>query len=81
VVPKLKRILKETRLGILALWGNDGKVSQKDSLACIKMIGEEVFSQIREIARELDLNSPFEANSPGHLRYSKDLKKAQVATE
>ena len=81
VVPKLKRILQETRPGILALWGNDGKVSQKDSLTCIKMIGEEVFPQIREIARELDLKSPFEADAPVHLRYSKDVKKAQVAAE
>jgi alkanesulfonate monooxygenase SsuD/methylene tetrahydromethanopterin reductase-like flavin-dependent oxidoreductase (luciferase family) len=81
VVPKLKRILEETRPGILALWGNDGKVSQKDSLTCIKMIGEEVFPQIREIAKELDLNSPFEADAPVHLRYSKDLKTAQVAAE
>jgi alkanesulfonate monooxygenase SsuD/methylene tetrahydromethanopterin reductase-like flavin-dependent oxidoreductase (luciferase family) len=81
VVPKLKRILEETRPGILALWGNDGKVSQKDSLICIKMIGEEVFPQIREIARELDLKSPFEADAPVHLRYSKDLKTAQVAAE
>jgi len=81
VVPKLKKILAETRPGILALWGNDGKVSQQDSLTCIKMIGEEVFPQIREIARELDLKSPFEANAPVHLRYSTDLKKAQVAAE
>ena len=81
VVPKLKRILEETRPGILALWGNDGKVSQKDSLTCIKMIGEEVFPQIREIARELDLKSPFEADAPVHLKYSKDLKAAQFAAE
>jgi alkanesulfonate monooxygenase SsuD/methylene tetrahydromethanopterin reductase-like flavin-dependent oxidoreductase (luciferase family) len=80
VVPKLRKILEETRPGILALWGNDGKVSQKDSLLCIKMIGEEVFPQIREIAKELDLKSPFEANAPVHLRYSTDLRK-QVAAE
>jgi len=81
VVPKLRKILEETRPGILALWGNDGKVSQKDSLLCIKMIGEEVFPQIREIARELDLKSPFEANAPVHLRYSTDLRKARIAAE
>jgi hypothetical protein len=45
------------------------------------MIGEEVFPRIREIARELDLKGPFEANAPVHLRYSKDLKTAQVAAE
>jgi alkanesulfonate monooxygenase SsuD/methylene tetrahydromethanopterin reductase-like flavin-dependent oxidoreductase (luciferase family) len=81
VVPKLRKILEETRPGILALWGNDGKVSQKDSLLCIKMIGEEVFPQIREIAKQLDLKSPFEANAPVHLRYSTDLRKIRVAAE
>jgi alkanesulfonate monooxygenase SsuD/methylene tetrahydromethanopterin reductase-like flavin-dependent oxidoreductase (luciferase family) len=80
VVPKLRKILEETRPGILALWGNDGKVSQKDSLLCIKMIGEEVFPQIREIAKKLDLKSPFEANAPVHLKYSTDLR-TQVAAE
>ena len=32
VIAKLKRILEETRPGILALWGNDGRVSQEDTL-------------------------------------------------
>jgi alkanesulfonate monooxygenase SsuD/methylene tetrahydromethanopterin reductase-like flavin-dependent oxidoreductase (luciferase family) len=79
VVPKLKRILEETRPGILALWGNDGRVSQEDSLTCIKMIGQEVFPQIREIAKELDLKSPFEANAPVHIKYSTDLKGKAAA--
>jgi hypothetical protein len=45
------------------------------------MIGKEVFPQIREIAKELDLKSPFEANAPVHLKYSTDLRKAQIAAE
>jgi hypothetical protein len=45
-------------------------------------MGTEVFPAIREIAKELDLKSPFEANAPVHLRYSTDLKQtAQVAAE
>ena len=79
VIAKLKRILEETRPGILALWGNDGKVSQEDSLTCIKLIGQEVFPAIREIAKSLDLKSPFESNAPVHLKYSTDLKPAKAA--
>jgi hypothetical protein len=79
VVAKLKRILEETRPGILALWGNDGRVSQADSLTCIKLIGTEVFPAIREIAKSLDLKSPFEANAPVHLKYSTDLKPRKAA--
>ena len=73
VVPKLRRILEETRPGILALWGNDGTVSQEDSMTCIRMIGTEVFPAIREIAKELDLKSPFEAEAPVGIRHSTDL--------
>ena len=64
VVAKLKRILEETRPGILALWGNDGRVSREESLTCIRLMGTEVFPAIREIAKELDLKSPFELNAP-----------------
>ena len=79
VIAKLKRILEETRPGILALWGNDGRVSQEDSLTCIRLMGTEVFPAIREIAKELDLKSPFEANAPVHLKYSTDLKPVKAA--
>jgi hypothetical protein len=81
VVAKLKRILEETRPGILALWGNDGFVSQEDSLTCIRLMGQEVFPAIREIAKELDLKSPFEADAPVHLNYSTDLKRTRAAAE
>ena len=65
VIAKLRRILEETRPGILALWGNDGRVSQEDSLTCIRLLGQEVFPAMREIAKELDLKSPFEAERAG----------------
>jgi hypothetical protein len=58
----------------MAVWAQDGKVSQKDSLRCIELLGKEVFPQVREWAKELDLKSPFEAEAPVHLRYSKDMK-------
>ena len=79
VVAKLKRILEQTRPGILALWGNDGRVSQEDSLTCVRLMGQEVFPAIREIAKSLDLKSPFESNAPVHLKYSTDLKPAKAA--
>src|SRR5215813_9840661 len=81
VVPKLRKILEETRPGILALWGNDGKVSQEDSMTCIRLMGQEVFPAIREIAKSLDLKSPWEADAPVHLRYSNDLKQKAAAAE
>ena len=64
VVPKLRRIMEETRPGIFAFWGNDGKVSHEDSMTCIRLLGQEVMPAVREIARELDLQDPWEANAP-----------------
>lgn len=81
VLPRIRHLLEETRPGIMAVWAQDGKVSQKDSLRCIELLGTEVFPQVREWAKELGLNSPFEADAPVHLRYSKDLKKGSVAAE
>ncbi|MEW6296485.1 MAG: hypothetical protein AB1671_01930, partial [Thermodesulfobacteriota bacterium] len=67
VIAKLRVILEETRPSILALWGNDGKVSHEDSLTCIRLLGQEVMPALREIGEKLDLKSPFEANAPVSL--------------
>jgi len=79
VIAKLRHLLAETRPGILALWGNDGTVSQEDSLTCIRLMGEEVFPALRETAKELDLKSPFEAEAPISIAYSSDLQRPAVA--
>jgi alkanesulfonate monooxygenase SsuD/methylene tetrahydromethanopterin reductase-like flavin-dependent oxidoreductase (luciferase family) len=67
VVKRLKGILEQTRPGILGLWGNDGKVSHKDSMRCIELTGKEVLPALREYAKELDLKSPWEADEPVSL--------------
>jgi alkanesulfonate monooxygenase SsuD/methylene tetrahydromethanopterin reductase-like flavin-dependent oxidoreductase (luciferase family) len=81
VLPRIRHLLEETRPGIMSVWAQDGKVSQKDSLRCIELLGTEVFPQVREWAKELGLNSPFEADAPVSIAYSKDLKKKPVAAE
>lgn len=78
VIPKLRKIMTETRPGIMALWGNDGSVSREDSRTCIRLIGQEVFPALRETAKELGLNSPFEANAPVSIDYSTDLSSKQT---
>ena len=80
-IEKLRFIMRETRPGIMALWGNDGFVSPTDSKECIRLLGQEVMPALRETAKELGLNSPFEANSPVHLNYSTDLRVPARAAE
>ena len=80
-VEKLRFIMRETRPGIMALWGNDGFISPQDSKECIRLLGQEVMPALRETAKELGLNDPWEANAPVHLNYSTDLKPAVRAAE
>ena len=64
MVERLRVLLEETRPGILALWGNDGKVSHEDSKRCIELMGSDVLPALREIGDELDLKDPFEVGAP-----------------
>jgi alkanesulfonate monooxygenase SsuD/methylene tetrahydromethanopterin reductase-like flavin-dependent oxidoreductase (luciferase family) len=70
VVEKLKIIMRETRPGIFALWGNDGHVNHEDSKRCIELMGREVLPALREYADELGLKDPFELNTPVSLAYT-----------
>jgi hypothetical protein len=81
VLPRIRHLLEETRPGIMAVWGNDGNVSHPDSMTCIRLLGQEVFPQVREWAKELGLNSPFEAEAPVSIAYAKDLKRSAAAAE
>ena len=79
VIPRIRRILEETRPGIMALWGSDGKVSHEDTKTCIRLLGQEVMPALREIGKELDLASPFESNAPVSLAYSETREPATAA--
>ena len=60
----LRTIMRETRPGIMAFWGNEGRMSQQAAQTSIRLLGQEVMPALRETAKELDLKSPFEANMP-----------------
>ncbi|HZQ37269.1 MAG TPA: hypothetical protein VFD32_15165, partial [Dehalococcoidia bacterium] len=64
VVKQLKTVLENNRVGILALWGNDGRIDHEDSMTCIRLLGKEVLPAVRDYANELGLKDPFEANAP-----------------
>ena len=69
VIAKLRILLEQTRPGIFAFWGNDGTVSHQDAKTCIRLLGQEVFPAVREMAKEFDLKSPFETNQPVSVDY------------
>jgi len=77
VIAKVRVLLEETRPGILAFWGNDGNVTHQDSKTCIRLLGQEVFPAVREIAKELGLQSPFEADQPVSVEYLPNRAQTQ----
>jgi len=71
VIPKLRRLLEETRPSIVGFWCADGFVSNADTQTCIKLLGQEVLPAVREMGKTLGLWSPFEANAPVSIAYAK----------
>jgi hypothetical protein len=76
VIPKLRRLLEETRPSIVGFWGADGFVSSADTRSCIRLMGEEVLPALREIGKELGLRSPFEANAPVSMAFPESAAPA-----
>jgi len=82
VIAKLRILLQETRPGILAFWGNDGTVTNADAKTCIRLLGQEVFPAVREMAKEFDLKSPFETGQPVGIDYLPGARQpVQAAAE
>lgn len=69
VVERIGEWLEQTRPGMLFLWLSDGRVSQADCMRSIELMGGDVLPQVRKIGQELNLLSPFEANSPVSLQF------------
>jgi alkanesulfonate monooxygenase SsuD/methylene tetrahydromethanopterin reductase-like flavin-dependent oxidoreductase (luciferase family) len=76
VIPKLRRLLEETRPSIMGFWASDGFVSNEDSKTCIRLLGQEVLPALRDIGKELGLWSPFEANAPVSLAFPEPARPA-----
>jgi alkanesulfonate monooxygenase SsuD/methylene tetrahydromethanopterin reductase-like flavin-dependent oxidoreductase (luciferase family) len=76
VIPKLRRLLEETRPSILGFWASDGFVSDEDSRTCIRLLGQEVLPALRDMGKELGLWSPFEAGAPVSLAHPEPARPA-----
>ncbi|HVN91268.1 MAG TPA: LLM class flavin-dependent oxidoreductase [Candidatus Binataceae bacterium] len=63
LIKKLRYILEVLRPGIFSFW-LDGPYDPKDRRRCVELLGKEVMPALRQIAKELELTSPFEVK-PG----------------
>ena len=60
VIPKVKQVLETLRPGTIFFWDGDGAMDHNDSMRSLRLMGEEVIPAVRDMAKELDLPSPFE---------------------
>lgn len=74
-IEALRVVLQSARASILGIWAADGAISHEDTQECIKLLGDEVIPAVRAIGRDLGLDSPFEANSPVSLDFSKPAER------
>jgi alkanesulfonate monooxygenase SsuD/methylene tetrahydromethanopterin reductase-like flavin-dependent oxidoreductase (luciferase family) len=62
VVKQLRELLATLRPGSLIMWHGDGDFTHEDTMRGVNLMGKEVLPALREISKELELNSPFEVD-------------------
>ena len=62
VIPKIREVLEYVRPGSIFFWDGDGAMTHDDAMRSLRLMGEEVIPAVKEIGKELGLNSPFEVD-------------------
>ncbi len=62
VIPAVRHVMEELRPGSIFFWDGDGAMSHDDQMRSLRLMGQEVIPAVREIGKELGLNSPFDVN-------------------
>ena len=63
VIPKIRHVLEYLRPGSVFFWDGDGAMTHDDQMRSLRLMGEEVIPAVKEIAKELELYSPFEVDA------------------
>ena len=62
VLPKIRYVLEYLRPGSVVFWDGDGAMTHDDQMRSLRLMGDEVLPAVREMAKELELNGPFEVD-------------------
>ena len=65
VIPKVRHVLETLRPGTIFFWDGDGAMSHDDQMRSLRLMGSDVIPAVRDMADELDLKGPFEADASG----------------
>jgi alkanesulfonate monooxygenase SsuD/methylene tetrahydromethanopterin reductase-like flavin-dependent oxidoreductase (luciferase family) len=68
VAKKVRHVLETLRPGNIIFWHGDGDFSHEDTMRGIRLMGEELLPQIRDMAKELDLPGAFEVDPATNQR-------------
>ena len=69
VLPKIRHVLEYLRPGSVFFWDGDGAMTHDDQMRSLRLMGEEVIPAVREMGKELGLDSPFEVNPATGQRF------------
>ena len=64
VIPMIRKFLEVLRPGIFSIWHHHGPISHEDRMTSLRLLGQEVLPAMREMARELGLDDPYQ-RTPG----------------
>ena len=62
VIPKIRHVLECIRPGIIIFWDGDGAMTHGDQMRSLRLMGQEVIPAVREMAKEMEVPGPFEAD-------------------
>jgi alkanesulfonate monooxygenase SsuD/methylene tetrahydromethanopterin reductase-like flavin-dependent oxidoreductase (luciferase family) len=67
VLPKIRHVLETLRPGNVFIWHGDGDFTHEDTVRGVRLMGEYVLPAMREMGRELGLDSAFEVSPDDRL--------------
>jgi alkanesulfonate monooxygenase SsuD/methylene tetrahydromethanopterin reductase-like flavin-dependent oxidoreductase (luciferase family) len=60
VLPKIRHVLETLRPGQVFFWDGDGDQTHEEAMRSMRLMGEHLLPAVREIARDLELESAFD---------------------
>jgi alkanesulfonate monooxygenase SsuD/methylene tetrahydromethanopterin reductase-like flavin-dependent oxidoreductase (luciferase family) len=62
IIPKIRHILEQVRPGNIFFWHGDGDFTHEETVRGVRLLGEYVLPQVREMAKEMELKGAFEVD-------------------
>jgi hypothetical protein len=81
VIPKIRHVLETLRPGSIIFWDGDGAMDHDDAMRSLRLFGSDVLPAVREMGKELELDSPFDVDDEIPAGYSPEVVAAAKAAE